>query len=252
MFLARSAEQDHGCTSCCGQLTSAGHPGSIGRSAQHSRSAQRGKQPRVDRWQPASGQASRPATPCSSHGRKYPYSAVEASMQRTNAIMAGETPEQLLQIVQQRASQMDRYNVTAAFSRAGKLCGQQGGMMHDVAVQQLRSRLAQLAEGAQDQLGHRPLANIIHACAGLQLPAVATRLLPLLLQPDKLAAAEPQHISNVLWAVANLGQQLDKGQLQAMLQRFVQVLPRATCQNISNTIWAVATLGSSWQDHGWS
>jgi hypothetical protein len=57
-----------------------------------------------------------------------------------------------------------------------------------------------------------------------------------------LPQASPQNVSNTLWAVATMQQQVPPKQLQQLLQRFQQLLPQAKPQAVSNTLWAVATM----------
>jgi hypothetical protein len=69
---------------------------------------------------------------------------------------------------------------------------------------------------------------------------------------QNLQQADPQAVSNVLWAAANLGLQLTPQQIQQLVQRFQEVLAQATLQDrglqqtnpqhVSNLLWAAATL----------
>jgi hypothetical protein len=58
-----------------------------------------------------------------------------------------------------------------------------------------------------------------------------------------LQQADPQHVSNTLWAVAKMGQQVPAGQLQQLLDANVGMLHEVKPQGVSNTLWAVATMG---------
>jgi hypothetical protein len=58
-----------------------------------------------------------------------------------------------------------------------------------------------------------------------------------------LQHAKPQEVSNALWAVATMRQQVQKGHLQQLLGVFVDMLQHAKPQEVSNALWAVATMG---------
>jgi hypothetical protein len=58
-----------------------------------------------------------------------------------------------------------------------------------------------------------------------------------------LEDAKPQEVSNTLWAVAKMEQQVPAEQLQLPLTAFVSMLQHAKPQEVSNTLWAVATMG---------
>jgi hypothetical protein len=53
-----------------------------------------------------------------------------------------------------------------------------------------------------------------------------------------LPDATPQIVSNTLWAVATMGQQVPPSQLQQLLAAFDKLLPAATPQNVANLLWA--------------
>jgi hypothetical protein len=55
--------------------------------------------------------------------------------------------------------------------------------------------------------------------------------------------ARPQDLSNSLWAVAKLGQQVrDSKQLQQLVAALVSKLSRANTQDVANTLWAVSEM----------
>jgi len=60
---------------------------------------------------------------------------------------------------------------------------------------------------------------------------------------SKLQQVKPQDVSNMLWAVATMGQQVSRQQLQGMLAALCSKLQQAKPQAVSNTLWAVATMG---------
>jgi hypothetical protein len=57
-----------------------------------------------------------------------------------------------------------------------------------------------------------------------------------------LQQAKPQEVSNTLWAVATMGQQVPPEQLQQMLDAFGDILQQAKPQDVSNMLWAVASM----------
>jgi hypothetical protein len=168
---------------------------------------------------------------------------LEQSKQRTEAIKATRSPEQLLQFVQQHAAQFTHVNLSAAYTHAVKLCPQGvPPQQQPAAVQQLLPVLHRLAEQLQGKCVARQLANIVWSCGHLGTADTAAMLLPVFLHDSILHHPEPQHVSNVLWAAATLGMQLTPQQAQQLLQHFEQVLPLAKPQNVSNVLWAAATL----------
>jgi hypothetical protein len=167
-----------------------------------------------------------------------------ASKQRTEAIKATRSPQQLLLLVHQHAANFTHVNLSAAYTHAARLC-QQGvpQQQQPAAVQQLLSELHHLAVQLQQQCVARQLANITWSCGKLCCPDTAKLLLPLFLRASTLQQAEPQNVSNVLWAAATLQLQPTGAELQQLLWRFTAVLADATPQEVSNTLWAVATMG---------
>ena len=55
-----------------------------------------------------------------------------------------------------------------------------------------------------------------------------------------LPDADPQAVSNTLWAVATMGQQVPPQQMQLILSAFVKRVPGATPQAVSNVMWSCA------------
>jgi hypothetical protein len=55
--------------------------------------------------------------------------------------------------------------------------------------------------------------------------------------------AKPQEVSNALWAVATMQQQMPGQQLRQLLNALVSKRQQANPQDVSNTLWAVATMG---------
>jgi hypothetical protein len=86
------------------------------------------------------------------------------------------------------------------------------------------------------------------ACGQLQYPATVKLLLLSISQASILPKANPQDISNVLWAVGALGMQQTEGVFQQLVQQFVRVLPQANTQAVSNTLWAAAKLNVQLSD----
>jgi hypothetical protein len=90
------------------------------------------------------------------------------------------------------------------------------------------------------------ISNVLYGMAdsGQQLPQEAVQqLLAVFVSRRVLLRAEPQNVSNSLWAAAKLDQQVPSEQLQRMLDAFVDMLQQCKPQNVSNTLWAVATMG---------
>jgi tetratricopeptide (TPR) repeat protein len=169
---------------------------------------------------------------------------VRAAIARTQAIKAAGTPEQLLQVVQQHAANLNDINLTAAFTTAVQLCHKHTqSPSQPAAVQRLLTQLQQLVQRLQENCGTRALSNIIWSCERLGSRDTGAQLLPVFLQSSKLQQANAQDISNVLLAVAKLQLQLTAEQLQDMMPRFEEVLPDAAPQAVANTLWAVATMG---------
>jgi hypothetical protein len=88
------------------------------------------------------------------------------------------------------------------------------------------------------------ISNVLYGMAdsGQQLADEAVQQL-LAVFVSQLYQATPQSMSNTLWAVAKLGQQVPAGQLQQLLRALVGQLHQATPQGVSNMLWAVATMG---------
>jgi hypothetical protein len=144
---------------------------------------------------------------------------------------------------------MHYIQITAAFNHAAKLCRDSMAQQQPEAVQQLLQHLQRLAEQLlQQQCDTWGLANVIWSCGYLDSADIVRLLLPQLLQDSKLQQATPQGVANVLWSCATLGLQLAEGDVQRLLQRFVEVLPQANPQDVSNSLWACATLQAQLAD----
>ena len=156
------------------------------------------------------------------------------------------SPEQLLQLVQQHAADLNHIHVSAAYTQAVRVCepcaaGEQ--QRPSATAQQLLSELHRVAVRVQRQCGARELSNIIWSCGRLSSPATVQQLLPVFLQACSVRQPVPQDVANVLWAAANLQLQLTAAELQQLLGRCAAVLPDAAPQALSNTLWAVAAMG---------
>jgi hypothetical protein len=148
-----------------------------------------------------------------------------------------------LQLVQQHAARFNHIHLSAAYTQAVVVCRNNVAPQKQPAVvQELLCELHSLAEQLQQECGARELANIIWSCGRLSSADTASMLLPVFLQDRNLRRAQPQEVSNVLWAAATLKLQLPLQQLQQVLQRFQEVLPLAKLQEVSNTLWAAATM----------
>jgi hypothetical protein len=116
----------------------------------------------------------------------------------------------------------------------------------EVPQQQLGALLAAFtAEGMLRQAKAQEIANVLLGMAYMsqQLPDAQLRLLLAELSA-KSHMAYPQAISNSVWAVAKLGQQVqDSKQLQQLVSALVSKLSRANTQAVANTVWAVSEMG---------
>ena len=157
------------------------------------------------------------------------------------------SPEQLLQLVQQHAADLNHIHLSAAYTQAVEVCGRgAAGAQQQTAstVQQpLLSELHQLSVRLQQQCEARQLSNIIWSCGRLCSPATGQLLLPVFLHACSVRQPVPQDVSNVLWAAADLQLQLTADELQQLITFFAAVLPDASLQAVSNTLWAVASKG---------
>ena len=162
-------------------------------------------------------------------------------------LKAATSPEKLLQLLQQHAADFNHIHLSAAYTQAVRVCrqGAAGAQQQlSAAVQQeLLSELHQSSVRLQQQCGARQLSNIIWSCGKLHSPATAKLLLPRFLQASSLQQADPQAVSNVMWAAADLQLQLTGAHLQQLLGRFATVLSDAAPQAVSNVLWAVGTMG---------
>ena len=101
------------------------------------------------------------------------------------------------------------------------------------------------------QADARTLANVVYAVATAQhdstrqqcWPVLEEQLLPAFIEAVTDGKAVPQDVSNVVWGVATMGQQLPDQQVQLLAGWFVGKLEAAKPQEIANLIWAVASMG---------
>jgi hypothetical protein len=93
----------------------------------------------------------------------------------------------------------------------------------------------------------RHLSNVVYAlCKAPQVirqqhQAALQQLVPAFM--EKCAEANAQDISNVLYGMADSGQQWPEEAVQQLLSVFVTQLHQVKPQNVSNSLWAVAKLG---------
>jgi len=52
----------------------------------------------------------------------------------------------------------------------------------------------------------------------------------------------PQNVANVLWALATMGERLDRGLLEAMQRRATATAGEFNPQEVANVLWALATM----------
>lgn len=89
------------------------------------------------------------------------------------------------------------------------------------------------------------VSNVVYAAAVLGVNSGSLDVQRLLqgLNSGFWVTGTTQELSNTLWGVAELGQSLQREQLQAVLDALVQKLHEAKPIHITNTLWAVCTMG---------
>jgi hypothetical protein len=159
--------------------------------------------------------------------------------QITAAIKNSSTAEQLAALILQHIGSMDAISLAAAIMKLSKLQVQQP-QPYDACVQ----RYLQIAA----PYSTRHLSNVVYAlCKAPQeirqqhQATLQQQLVPAFM--EKCVEANEQDISNVLYGMADGGQQLAEETVQQLLAVFVNQLHQGSPQNISNTLWAVATMG---------
>jgi hypothetical protein len=173
--------------------------------------------------------------------------------QLTGYIKGSSSVEELGRLVQQHGSSMNYIHVSAAYCSLAKLSGS------SAAKQALADQLlVELLQPLLPQCGERACANVMHAMARMQHcpPGMLSGVLGRLLA--QLHAAAPQHLANVIWALATLGSSSPSAAVEAavaqhsnavssLLGRFISsdILPAAIPQHLANVMWALATLGSN-------
>jgi hypothetical protein len=168
---------------------------------------------------------------------------VMSPSQITAAITDSSTEQQLAALIQQHLDSMNAINLAAAIMKLPKL---------RCRDQQLYASCVQRYLHFASEHTAWDLSNVVYALCKSphtirqQQQAAIQQLLSAFL--NKLPAAAPQSLSNVLYGMAISRQQLEPAQLQLLLDAFVGVLQRAAPQAVSNTLWAVATLGQQLQD----
>uniref|UniRef100_A0A383VGT6 RAP domain-containing protein n=1 Tax=Tetradesmus obliquus TaxID=3088 RepID=A0A383VGT6_TETOB len=212
----------------------------------------------------AQGQAGAPSKGLSSQGI-------------TDAVTACTTPQELVQVIEQNIDNMTAYNLPAAIWKLSKLsCGDP--QPYAACVQQYMrlykgdsarhlsnavyglctapaAIIRQHQAALQQQLvpafiskvaaaNAQDISNVVYgmAVSGQRLPEESVRRL-LGAFVYNLRQTTPQPVSNMLWAVATMEHTVPAGQLQQLLDAFTSMLRQAKPQEVSNTIWAVATVG---------
>jgi hypothetical protein len=161
------------------------------------------------------------------------------SKQVTAAVKDSSTAEELADVINQHIDSMNTFSLPAAIVKLYKLQVQQPPL-YAACVQ----RYLQFA--AADSTRH--LSNVVYALC--KAPKSIMRQHQAVLQQqlvpafmEKCAEANAQDISNVLYGMADTGQQLPEEAVQQLLAVFARQLHQATPQAVSNTLWAVATMG---------
>jgi hypothetical protein len=121
-----------------------------------------------------------------------------------------------------------------------------GKLGHQVPPHQLAALLtAFTADGVLGTATAQGISNVLLGMAylGQHLPDAQLELL-LAAQAVKSDMAHPQALSNSLWAVAKLEQQVqDSEVLQQLVAAILTNLCRTNTQGIANTLWAVSEMG---------
>jgi hypothetical protein len=159
--------------------------------------------------------------------------------QITAAIKNSSTTGQLAALIDQHIDSMNTISLSAAIMKLFKLQAQQP-QPYAVCLQ----RYLQFA--AADST--RSLSNVVYAlCKAPQViqrqhqAALQQQLVPAFMA--KCAEANAQDISNVLYGMADGGQQLPEEAVQQLLAVFIGQLHQATVQELFNTLLAMATMG---------
>jgi hypothetical protein len=149
--------------------------------------------------------------------------------------------EQLLQLVEPQLQQCQPRDLAEIMLTCSKLgCGP--AEIYNICLGAVTKRL--------HQADARTLASVIYAVATAPDDSIKQQWGPVLQQQlllseimSKLSTATPQGLSNVIWGVATMGQQLPTEQLQQLLATFLGKPHTVTSQGIANVIWGVATMG---------
>lgn len=192
-------------------------------------------QPQKQQHAPAAGSSSN----SSSHDR----AARALVRQLADAATVQHLAELLAQgELQQQGGVLNQYHVATAYSRLGRLCQIDPALAQSSAAMRLLQHLDLLLPSVQRQLDAAGLASGIWCCGHTQHAAGITALLPAFLQPHIQATASPQHIGNVLWALATMQQELPPRQLQLMVGSLVKQLGQADPHSMCMTLCAVAKM----------
>jgi hypothetical protein len=161
-------------------------------------------------------------------------------------LKGASTPQQLLQVLQQRQQQggvLNAIHVAASYHHFGRMCQADAAEAGTAAAQQLLQQLDQLLPSVRTQLGARKHASIIWSCAYTKRTGPVAQLLPDFMQLRILQAALSQGVGNVLWALATLHWQVSQQQLLLLADALVRQADTAVPQDISKRVRALGKLG---------
>ncbi|KAI8475175.1 MAG: hypothetical protein J3K34DRAFT_517616 [Monoraphidium minutum] len=165
---------------------------------------------------------------------------VEAALQQAQPDLAA-----LQQLEAQHGGSFNFIHTAAAFTRAGHLAAARGAR-RSAGFHPLLQRLWQRLQPQLGECGPRQLANIVWACSKAGF-AEASLLDACMAQLCSSAAeAEPQNLSNAIYAAALLrdsGHKVDERQAQQLVVALVQKRQEAIPQDVSNVLWAAASMG---------
>ncbi|KAJ1488554.1 hypothetical protein T484DRAFT_1782771 [Baffinella frigidus] len=155
---------------------------------------------------------------------------------------------ELGRILQDHKGSLNQIHVSAAWvclARIGR--GGGGGEARTVLT-----ALQHATRDVLDQMGAREIANVHHSMARLHdsrrmlAPNYERALLLEAMQRRATATAGefiPQAVSNVLWALATMGERADRELLEAMQTRAKETAGEFKPQEVANLMWALATMG---------
>ncbi|KAJ1487132.1 hypothetical protein T484DRAFT_1787468 [Baffinella frigidus] len=163
------------------------------------------------------------------------------------AQLTGEIKEcrelgELARILQEQSGMLNRIHVSAAWVCLARI-GRGGGAESTVVLTSLQDQTREVL----DQMGAREIANMMYSIGRIsQIGIKPDRELLEAIQTRATATVGefiPQHVANVMWALATMGEKADRGLLTAMQTRATATAVEFAPQAVSNLVWALATMG---------